>query len=373
MLWSGQRWQQRRRHRAACCGADLCQLGLRGWAASSDPWPRPHVRQDSNRYGAAHGSHSILTQEDELNGIARDGHAAIMPRRRLQCCVLMTPSIAPGPLHLRSRWRCNDARKAAIQCHQPLEAALLHDLALFQHEDLVCSAQRALAVRNDQHGLASCCQPPQRVEDDVLAVPVQRAGALVENEHARRVPAQKAARQRHALHLPCAELALVVRPQHGVIPFRKCLYELVGARSLRGDADRRVAGLEVSITDVLCDAQAAEERGRVVHDTQHVAICHARDLVEALAVHKDLPRARPKLAAKNRDCGALALAASAGQRNKPARRELERQCPQHKRIAAVGERDAIHAHGHAVRKLRHLENGVSIRRPIGGLGGSGEQ
>jgi hypothetical protein len=77
--------------------------------------------------------------------------------------------------------------------------AALHHPALLQHEDLVGRADGAEAVRDDERR-APAAQPRERLLDERLALRVERAGGLVEDEDAR--VGQQRAGDGDALPLP---------------------------------------------------------------------------------------------------------------------------------------------------------------------------
>ena len=155
----------------------------------------------------------------------------------------------------------------------------VHDLALFQHQDLVAFGERRQAVGDDHHGPAA--RDAQQVGvDQRLALGIERAGGLVEDQDAR--IGDQRARDREALPLAAGEVGRAFLDV-GLVAVRHALDEFFGAGQ-PGRAHRvvqrqaRPAG-----EDVVAD-RAAEQEVVLQHDAEALAQVAQVDLAQIGAV-----------------------------------------------------------------------------------------
>ena len=116
-------------------------------------------------------------------------------------------------------------------------------------------------VRDDQRG-AVAHEPLQRVLHQPLALRIERAGGLVQQQDGRVL--EDGARDGDALLLP-ARQPRAAFAEEGVVAFRQPADEFVGRRGARRGLDLRVAGAGPPITDVLARA-GAEDHGFLRHE-----------------------------------------------------------------------------------------------------------
>src|SRR5579884_2982797 len=136
-------------------------------------------------------------------GVLRTPAAAERPHiRRWLTPVSASPLRTPDrdrPVHLVVR---EDAPVEVAARRQLLVRALVHQRALFQHEDLVGPADLREPVRDEQRG-AAMLRPLQRPLDLILRGAVYGAGRVVEDQDAR--VGEQRPRDRQALPLAAGE------------------------------------------------------------------------------------------------------------------------------------------------------------------------
>ena len=134
--------------------------------------------------------------------------------------------------------------------------AFLDDASVVEHHQPVGSPNRAEAVR-DNESRAAGQQPLHRILDQPLALVIQTAGRLVEDENGRIL--EQRAGDRNALTLTTGQLPPPLS-DHRVIALREPLDELVRVRSPRGGLDRLLGRRRSSVRDVFTNGPAEERR-----------------------------------------------------------------------------------------------------------------
>ena len=119
--------------------------------------------------------------------------------------------------------------------------------ALLDHGNTIGLLHRRQAVGDHQRRAAGH-QPRQSLLDQVLALGVQRAGGLVQQQD-RRIGEQGAG-DGQALALTAGQAEAGVA-QMGLLALRQALDELVGMRRARRRFHVGLAGVETSVTDVV--------------------------------------------------------------------------------------------------------------------------
>ncbi len=137
---------------------------------------------------------------------------------------------------------------------------LLDDAAVVEDDQVVHGRDRTQPVRDDQRGPA-LHQLPQRLLHEGLALGVQRAGRLVEEQDGR--VAQDRPGQCDPLTLPAREFDAAF-PDHRVEARREVVGEFRDVGRVGGGADLGVGGVRPGEPDVL--TQGAVEHGRFLRD-----------------------------------------------------------------------------------------------------------
>ncbi len=134
--------------------------------------------------------------------------------------------------------------------------ALLCDLALLQHDDLIGFGNRAQAVGDGDHR-APLPRAGQRVLDLLLGVGIQRRCRLVQQQDRRVL--QQGARDAHTLFLASGQFQPTLS-HLGVIAFGQTQDEIVDLGILSGLLDLFLRGPVAPIGDVVADRVVEQHR-----------------------------------------------------------------------------------------------------------------
>ena len=182
--------------------------------------------------------------------------------------------------------------------------ALLDDLTVLEHQDLIGARDGAQPVCNHEGGAAGA-QTAQSFLDEVLTFRIQRRGRFVENQHPR--IAQNGTGDRHPLTLAAGQLHAAFADDR-VVLLRKALNELVRVRDFRHGHHFILRGSGLGEGDVL--HHGAVEQEIVLHDhAQMTTILAQFELGHRRAVHFDLSLLRLGKRHDQRDHRAFAAAA----------------------------------------------------------------
>jgi hypothetical protein len=160
--------------------------------------------------------------------------------------------------------------------------ALLDDPAAVEDDEPVHAGDRAQPVRHHERGPA-LHEPPQRLLDEDLALGVQRAGRLVEQQD-RRV-AQDRPGEGDPLALSAGQLHAALA-DHGVEAVRQRVGELRDVRRLGRAADLGVGGVRPGERDVL-PQRAVEHRRVLRHVRDQAAQVGLAQPADVLAADQD--------------------------------------------------------------------------------------
>ena len=188
--------------------------------------------------------------------------------------------------------------------------AALGDAAGVDHADAIGVLHGGEAVGDDQRG-AALHEPLERLLDQVLALGVEGAGGLVEDEDARVL--EDGAGDGHPLLLPAGELHAALADERRVA-LGEALDEVVRVGGARGGLDLRVGGPGAPVADVVGDA-AAEEDGLLRDHADAAPQAVGRDLPQVVAVDEDAAAVGIVEAREERREGGLARARGADQRH----------------------------------------------------------
>src|SRR5205085_12152009 len=131
----------------------------------------------------------------------------------------------------------------------------LHDFALVEDDDQVGAGDRAEAVGDDEGG-AALEQVGQRRLDELLALGVEVAGGLVEDQDLR--VGQDRAGDADALALAAGQLEPALADER-VVALGQSVDELVGVGAAGGVADVGLGGAAAAVGDVLADRAVEQE------------------------------------------------------------------------------------------------------------------
>ena len=210
-------------------------------------------------------------------------------------------------------------------------------MTALEDEDLVGMDQGGQAVADDDHRAAGR-NATEVADEDGLALGVERARGLVEDQDARR--GQQRARDRQPLALAARQVAGVFL-QQGVVALWQALDELVGAGGLGGGHDLLEAGIGARHRDVLAHA-AAEHEVVLQHHADAAAQVGEVDFADVDAVeahHALLHRIEALDQARE---GGLARAAAPDHADHGAGRDVQVDAVERGRAGArVAEGDAV--------------------------------
>ena len=143
----------------------------------------------------------------------------------------------------------------AFFIQQFLVGALLHDLAIVNHQHVVGIPDGAEAVGNDKAGAAGH-QAQQSLLDARLGARVHAAGGFVQDQD--RGIGQDGTRDREQLALSLAEIAGAFREQ-GIVTLRQLADEMIGVGYFGGRDHLFVSGIQPAETDILHDRVREQE------------------------------------------------------------------------------------------------------------------
>ena len=187
------------------------------------------------------------------------------------------------------------------------------DLAAFDDEDRVGIDKRGQPMRNDDDG-APLGDLAQVLPDDRLAVGIERAGGLVENEQSR--IGDERARNGEALLLPARKIGGILL-EHRLEATGKPLDEFLGAGNARGRRQSPRCVASGFAAAMLSRTDAAEQEAVLQHDADALPQMDEIDLAAVETVHPDeslLDRIEPLDKAGDRRLARAALADDAEDR-----------------------------------------------------------
>ncbi len=247
-----------------------------------------------------------------------------------------------------------------------------YDAAAFHHGDPIRVPDGGEPMRDDQHG-APGHQPLERELDHALALGVQRAGRLVQQQD--RTIGENRPRDREPLPLPAGQSHAALAEVAG-IPLRQLRDEFCSEGGLARGAHLGFPGAQSSVADIFEDARR-EDDGILRHDREagahvpRIRVTH----VDAVDAHRARLRiVEPQQQLEHRR---LARARRPDQRDVLAGSHLEREVVERRGVgprgiaeahAVEGERP-LRGRGQRDRVLRRADRGSDseqFEQPLGG-------